>query len=62
MNHQSIRAASLQRRMGNGSKPKLRAEGPTSFETQEAAYATGGVNGWHSHPCIAAQSNGSMKM
>jgi len=33
---------------------KLRTEGSSNIETQEAAYSTGGVNGWHSHPGIVA--------
>ncbi|MGD0504498.1 MAG: cupin domain-containing protein [Steroidobacteraceae bacterium] len=35
-------------------KVKLRTDGPSNIETQEAAYTAGGVNGWHSHPGIVA--------
>jgi quercetin dioxygenase-like cupin family protein len=29
---------------------RLRTEGPSTMSTQDAAYAAGGHNGWHSHP------------
>jgi quercetin dioxygenase-like cupin family protein len=29
---------------------RLRTEGPSTVSTQDAAYAAGGHNGWHSHP------------
>jgi quercetin dioxygenase-like cupin family protein len=29
---------------------RLRTEGPSTLSTQDAAYAAGGHNGWHSHP------------
>jgi quercetin dioxygenase-like cupin family protein len=32
----------------------LKTEGPSSIEIQDAAYSTGGVNGWHSHPGLVA--------
>jgi quercetin dioxygenase-like cupin family protein len=33
---------------------KLNSEGPSTISTQDAAYSTGGHNGWHSHPGIVA--------
>ena len=30
----------------------LRTEGPSTITIQDAAYSTGGQNGWHSHPGI----------
>jgi len=39
---------------GQWFKVKLQTDGPSTIETQEAAYSTGGVNGWHSHPGIVA--------
>jgi len=32
----------------------LKTEGPSSILIQDAAYSTGGVNGWHSHPGMVA--------
>jgi quercetin dioxygenase-like cupin family protein len=33
---------------------RLRTEGPSTMSTQDAAYAAGGHNGWHSHPGMVA--------
>jgi quercetin dioxygenase-like cupin family protein len=37
---------------GQWFRAKLRTEGASNIEAQEAAYSAGGVNGWHSHPGI----------
>jgi quercetin dioxygenase-like cupin family protein len=37
---------------GQWFRAKLRTEGSSNIEAQEAAYSAGGVNGWHSHPGI----------
>src|ERR1700730_9072408 len=33
---------------------RLSTEGPSTMSTQDAAYAAGGHNGWHSHPGMVA--------
>ena len=35
-------------------RTSLETEGPSSILIQDAAYALGGVNGWHSHPGLVA--------
>jgi quercetin dioxygenase-like cupin family protein len=39
---------------GQWFRAQLRTDGASNIEAQEAAYSSGGVNGWHSHPGIVA--------
>ena len=39
---------------GHPFRAVLETDGSSSFSTQEAAFAVGGHNGWHSHPGIVA--------
>jgi quercetin dioxygenase-like cupin family protein len=32
----------------------LESDGPATISTQDAAYTSGGINGWHSHPGMVA--------
>ena len=42
--------------VGNGEpfRVELKTDGPSTFSIQDAAFAAGGQNGWHSHPGLVA--------
>jgi quercetin dioxygenase-like cupin family protein len=39
---------------GEPFRVELETDGPSTFSIQDAAYAAGGQNGWHSHPGLVA--------
>jgi quercetin dioxygenase-like cupin family protein len=39
---------------GEPFRVELKTDGPSTFSIQDAAFAVGGQNGWHSHPGLVA--------